>query len=123
MEETLKLATELNCEFANFYSAMAYPGSPLYRMAIEHNWKLPDDWSGFSQHSYDCLPLPTEKVSAAQVLKFRDEAFDRYFTNKRYLDMVTQKFGWETRRHIELMSRHKLRRKIIEELTPVSPGG
>ena len=123
MEETLKLATELNCEFANFYSAMAYPGSPLYRMALEHNWKLPNDWSGFSQHSYDCLPLPTEKVSAAQVLKFRDEAFDRYFTNKRYLDMVTQKFGWETRRHIELMSRHKLRRKIIEELHPGSPVG
>ncbi len=123
MEETLKLATELNCEFANFYSAMAYPGSPLYRMALEHNWKLPDDWSGFSQHSYDCLPLPTEKVSAAQVLKFRDEAFDRYFTNKRYLDMVTQKFGWETRRHIELMSRHKLRRKIIDELNPISPSG
>ena len=94
-------ATELNCEFANFYSAMAYPGSPLYAMAVEKGWALPQTWSGFSQHSYDCLPLPTEKVSAAEVLKFRDMAFDRYFTEKRYLDMVTQKFGWETRSHIE----------------------
>lgn len=115
MQETLKLANELNCEFANFYSAMAYPGSPLYRMAVENDWALPATWSGFSQHSYDCLPLPTEKVSAADVLEFRDGAFDRYFTGKRYLDMVTQKFGWETRRHIEGMTRHKLRRKIIEE--------
>ena len=32
MQQTLALAQELNCEFANFYSAMAYPGSPLYRM-------------------------------------------------------------------------------------------
>src|ERR1700730_15103236 len=123
MQETLKLATELNCEFANFYSAMAYPGSPLYRMAIERNWMLPASWSGFSQHSFDCLPLPTEKVSAAEVLKFRDDAFDRYFTNQRYLDMVTQKFGWDTRKHIELMTRHKLRRKIIEEMSAVGAGG
>jgi hypothetical protein len=95
---------------------MAYPGSPLYQLALERNWPLPETWSGFSQHSYDCLPLPTEKVSAAEVLKFRDDAFDRYFTNKRYLDMVTQKFGWETRKHIEHMSQHKLQRKIVEEL-------
>lgn len=115
MRQTFELALELNCEFSNFYSAMAYPGSPLYRTAVEHGWPLPENWSGFSQHSYDCLPLPTEKVSAATVLRFRDQAFDRYFAGKRYLDMVTQKFGWETRRHIEGMARHKLRRRILEE--------
>jgi radical SAM superfamily enzyme YgiQ (UPF0313 family) len=115
MRETLDLALELNCEFANFYSAMAYPGSPLYGMAIENGWPLPEQWSGFSQHSYDCLPLPTEKVSSATVLRFRDQAFDSYFASKRYLDMVAQKFGWETRRHVERMARHKLRRRILEE--------
>jgi len=114
MQQTLDLAIELNCEFANFYSAMAYPGSPLFRMAVENGWALPETWSGFSQHSYDCLPLPTEKLSAAEVLKFRDEAFDRYFSTKRYLDTVTQKFGWAARTHIERMAGHKLRRKILE---------
>jgi anaerobic magnesium-protoporphyrin IX monomethyl ester cyclase len=114
MRETLDLALELNCEFANFYSAMAYPGSPLYSMAIENGWPLPEHWSGFSQHSYDCLPLPTEKVSSATVLRFRDQAFDTYFASKRYLDMVAQKFGWDTRRHVERMARHKLRRRILE---------
>jgi radical SAM superfamily enzyme YgiQ (UPF0313 family) len=123
MQETLDLAAELNCEFANFYSAMAYPGSPLYRMAVENGWTLPATWSGYSQHSYDCLPLPTEKVTAAEVLKFRDQAFDRYFTSKRYHDTVTQKFGWETRKHIDSMTRHKLRRRIIEgmEMSEAQP--
>jgi radical SAM superfamily enzyme YgiQ (UPF0313 family) len=116
IQQTLDLAMELNCEFANFYSAMAYPGSPLYRTAIEKGWELPRTWSGFSQHSYDCLPLRTEKLSAAQVLRFRDDAFDRYFTSRRYLDMVTEKFDRETRSHIERMTRHKLRRKIVEDL-------
>jgi anaerobic magnesium-protoporphyrin IX monomethyl ester cyclase len=115
MQETLDLALELNCEFANFYSAMAYPGSPLYTAALQKGWDLPETWSGYSQHSFDCLPLPTDKIGAAEVLRFRDQAFDRYFTSKRYLDMATQKFGWNTRTHLEHMTRHKLRRKLLVE--------
>ena len=114
MKATLALAVELNCEFANFYSAMAYPGSPLYGMAVEHQWALPEKWSGFSQHSYDCTPLPTEKLSGAEVLKFRDSAFHEYFENTRYLDMVAQRFGWDTRRHIEGMTKSKLARRLLE---------
>jgi anaerobic magnesium-protoporphyrin IX monomethyl ester cyclase len=41
MQATMDLATELNCEFANFYSSMAYPGAPLYQMAVEKGWELP----------------------------------------------------------------------------------
>ncbi|MDJ0943507.1 MAG: radical SAM protein [Kiloniellales bacterium] len=116
MRETLDLAKELNCEFANFYSAMAYPGSPLYAMAVQHGWELPDSWSGFSQHSYDCKPLPTEKISSVEVLEFRDKAFHEYFRSTRYLEMITQKFGHGVRDHLEIMSRTKLRRKLVEEM-------
>jgi anaerobic magnesium-protoporphyrin IX monomethyl ester cyclase len=118
MRETLELAKDLNCEFSNFYSAMAYPGSPLYKMAVEKGWELPDSWGGYSQHSFDAKPLRTEKVSAGQVLKFRDEAFHEYFANPRYLDMVTQRFGWDTRKHVEQMSKHRLKRKLVDELVP-----
>jgi anaerobic magnesium-protoporphyrin IX monomethyl ester cyclase len=118
MQQTLDLAKELNCEFANFYSAMAYPGSPLYTMAVNNRWALPERWSGFSQHSLDCTPLPTEKVTAAEVLRFRDEAFHNYFENPRYLNMVESKFGMETRRHIEGMSKMRLRRALLEDGTP-----
>jgi radical SAM superfamily enzyme YgiQ (UPF0313 family) len=114
MRETMELALELNCEFANFYSAMAYPGSPLYNQALEKGWALPEAWSGYSQHSYDCLPLPTEKVSAAEVLRTRDDAFHAYFSNPRYLGMVAKRFGLDTRRHIEEMSRQRLRRRLLE---------
>lgn len=116
MQATLDLSLELNCEFANFYSAMAYPGSPLYAMAVQNDWPLPETWAGFSQHSYDCTPLPTERVSAAEVLRFRDNAFHTYFADKRYLDTVTQQFGWETRKHIEEMAEHRLKRRIVEDL-------
>jgi radical SAM superfamily enzyme YgiQ (UPF0313 family) len=118
MRQTLDLAKELNCEFANFYSAMAYPGSPLYTMAVRNGWALPEQWSGFSQHSYDCLPLPTEKVTAADVLRFRDTAFHDYFEDSRYLDMVTGKFGPATRQHIEEMTRTRLRRALLDQQLP-----
>ncbi|MBO45003.1 MAG: B12-binding domain-containing radical SAM protein [Rhodospirillaceae bacterium] len=114
MRTTLDLAKEINCEFVNFYSAMAYPGSPLFTMAALNDWDLPAAWSGYSQHSYDCLPLPTAQISSAEVLAFRDDAFHEYFENPRYLDMITQKFGIETRQHIKDMSKHRLKRHILE---------
>jgi radical SAM superfamily enzyme YgiQ (UPF0313 family) len=112
MQETLEMAIEANCEFANFYSAMAYPGSPLYLHAKKQEWKLPDNWIGYSQHSYETLPLPTEHISAAEVLKFRDEAFVTYFTNKRYLDLVKAKFGDDVYNHVQKMLEIKLDRAI-----------
>jgi radical SAM superfamily enzyme YgiQ (UPF0313 family) len=114
MRQTLNLAKTLNCEFANFYSAMAYPGSPLYTSAVEQGWGLPEAWSGFSQHSVDCTPLPTGKVSAAEVLRFRDDAFHEYFSYTPYLEMVDRRFGRETREHIEDMASIRLRRKLLE---------
>ncbi len=111
MKATLDMALDLNCEFANFYCAMAYPGSPLYQTALKEGWKLPDTWGGYSQHAVDSLPLPTRHVSAAEVLRFRDQAFDTYFKNPRYLDMVTSRFGDKTTQHIREMTVHKLERK------------
>src|SRR6476646_7708560 len=70
MQATLDLALELNCEFANFYSAMAYPGSPLYDRAVKQGVPLPAAWTGYSQHSRDCLPLPTRHLTAKDVLRF-----------------------------------------------------
>src|SRR6185503_4689019 len=87
MQATLDLALDLNCEFANFYAAMAYPGSPLYDQAIARGWQLPATWTGYSQHAVETLPLPTRHLSAAEVLRFRDAAFHRYFEHAPYLEM------------------------------------
>ncbi|HEY7168445.1 MAG TPA: radical SAM protein [Candidatus Binatia bacterium] len=118
MQATLDLAVDLNCEFANFYSAMAYPGSQLYSLALKDGWPLPEKWSGYSQHSFDCLPLPTKYLSGAEVLRFRDEAFQIYFNSPNYLDMVTRKFGAETARGIKEMAAHNLKRKYTGQETP-----
>jgi radical SAM superfamily enzyme YgiQ (UPF0313 family) len=115
MQRTLDLALDLKCEFANFYSAMAYPGSPLYEEAIRRGWRLPEAWSGYSQHAVDTLPLPTRHISAGEVLRFRDRAFDTYFRHEAYLNMMREKFGEATLAHIREMTSHTLERKFAEQ--------
>ncbi len=113
MQATLDMALDLNTEFANFYSAMAYPGSELYTRAVQQGLQLPDNWTGYSQHAVDTLPLPTNYLSPGEVLKFRDQAFMEYFTGERYLNMVEARFGVETRAHIVDMTSHKLEREFV----------
>lgn len=116
MRATLDLALELNTEWANFYCAMAYPGSPLYGLAKEKGWPLPDDaagpgWIGYSQHAYDTLPLPTETLAATDVLAFRDQAFQEYFQNVHYLAMLNRTFGARVVEHVTEMCAHNVRRR------------
>lgn len=113
MEETLHLAMDLNCEFANFYSVMAYPGSNLYEWASQKSGYLPESWEGFSQLGYETQPLPTKYISAKEVLRFRDEAFYKYHANLSYLNRVEEKFGGRVRRHIEKMLDVKIKRRIL----------
>jgi len=120
MQGTLDLALELNTEWANFYSAMAYPGSQLYGLAKERGWLLPDDplgpgWIGYSQHSYHTLPLPTDHLSAIEVLAFRDRAFQRYFTNPHYHAMLRGRFNQEAVDHIKELTSLQLRRRHHDE--------
>ncbi|MCS6319489.1 MAG: B12-binding domain-containing radical SAM protein, partial [Nitrospira sp.] len=102
--------------WANFYCAMAYPGSPLYALAKQKHWALPDDqegpgWIGYSQHAYECCPLPTDSLTATQVLAFRDRAFLEYFTHPDYLRMLQQTFGAQVAAHVTDMCRHQVRRR------------
>lgn len=113
MQATLDLALGLNCEFANFYSTMAYPGSQLYNLAITEGWQLPDSWAGYSQHAVDTMPLRTKYLTASQVLEFRDNAFQAYFNSPNYLNMIETKFGIKTVQHIREMAAHKLQRQLL----------
>ena len=115
MNETLNLAIDLNCEMSNFYSAMAYPGSKLYTMALQNNWELPKTWLGYSQHSKECLPLKTNHLTSAQVLAFRDQAFKLYFQGPEYLNLIDEKFGPKTLLHIKQMLRHDLKRDRVSK--------
>src|SRR5262249_13195874 len=91
MKATLDLAIDLNAASCNFDPPMAYPASPLYARAVRQGVPLPARWSGYSQPSRDCLPLPTRYLPAREVLAFRDEAFQRYYSHPGYLGMIDRR--------------------------------
>jgi anaerobic magnesium-protoporphyrin IX monomethyl ester cyclase len=113
MQQTLDLALELNTETANMYPCQALPGSPMYHIARRNGWKLPSSYEGYAFLSYDSEPLQTKYVSAADVLRFRDEAWQRYFTHEPYLDLVEHRFGAEERQNVEDMTRIRLKRRLL----------
>jgi len=115
MQQTLDLALELNTEMVNMYPCQALPGSPLYNTARANGWALPDSYAGYAFLSYESQPLPTKHCSAAEVLKFRDSAWQKYFTHQPFLNLVEQKFGAEQRRNVESMAKIKLRRKLLND--------
>lgn len=113
MQETLAMAMDINSEWANFYCAMAYPGSKLYEVALREKWEMPKQWEHFSQYSYDIVSLPTKYISGREVLSFRDNAFHVYFENSDYLTMIENKFGKATREYVELMTKTRLKRSLV----------
>lgn len=113
MQETLNLALELNTEMANMYPCQALPGSPLYHTAEQNGWELPDSFEAFAFLSYESKPMRTKYLSSADVLKFRDQAWQVYFKNPAYLSLVERKFGATERRNIEQMSEIRLKRKLL----------
>jgi len=113
MKETLDLALELNCEHANFYAATALPGSPLYEYAKINQWELPTSYEEFAFLSYRSKPLPTKHLSARDVLAFRDQAWQAYFTNPSYLSLIQKTFGEEAKHGVEKMASVPLRRQLL----------
>lgn len=118
MQETLDLALELSTAMANVYPCQALPGSALYNLCVQNGWPLPDSYEGYAFLSYECQPMPTQHLSAADVLRFRDEAWRTYFTSPRYLDLIERKFGVQERKNVEAMASIRLRRKLLGDPPP-----
>jgi len=112
MQETFDMAKDLNCEYVNLYTAMAYPGSQLYEDMVQQGVSLPDNWLSYAQFSKETLPLPTKYLSSSDVLRFRDRAFDEYHSNPCYLEKIREKFGLDTVQHIKQILEYKINRKF-----------
>ncbi|RJQ27043.1 radical SAM protein [Candidatus Parcubacteria bacterium] len=113
MQQTLDLSLELCTSGWNGYCTMAFPGSQLYKDALQLNYDMPKTYSAWSYHSYDMVPMRTKYLTAAEVVKFRDEAFTTYHTYPPFLKRIEEKFGKQEVENIVKMTQIKLKRKIL----------
>jgi radical SAM superfamily enzyme YgiQ (UPF0313 family) len=116
IDATFKMALNLEAEFSNFYPCMALPGSDLYLTAKNKGVTLPSEYSGYGFLAYDCIPLPTETLSAAEVLHLRDKGFDDYMSNSTYQKQFEKDFGENALHTLNELYSVKLKRKLLEQL-------
>jgi len=117
MQKTFDMAKTYLFEYANFYAAMAYPGTELHEQAKKEGVELPKTWKGYGQYSEEALPMSTKHLTSADVLRYRDNAFVEYTSSPAYLALVRKKFGEPAVDFLNGLLKIKLRRKLLEPAT------
>ncbi len=114
MEATKEFLFKYNFEWINIYPAFAFPGTDLYNQYVQDGIiEEPRAWDQYSLYGYDCVCLPTKHLEAADVLHFRDDVFNEYFSRSEFLRLIEGKFGQKAKNHIEQMTKIKLKRRIL----------
>jgi anaerobic magnesium-protoporphyrin IX monomethyl ester cyclase len=78
MEDTIKLALELDPDLANFMIAAPYPGTALYNMVLEEGDLFSHDWSDFAIHDNKAR-FAIGDVTADLVERKWHEAYRRFY--------------------------------------------
>ena len=99
LRQTFDFAQELNCEFSNFFCYSNYGDTT--KPPIE-----------FAQYSPYFKPEATKYLTPGQVIKFRDDAFQAYYTDAKYLNMIEKKFGKEAADSIMELTKIRLERNL-----------
>ena len=115
MQRTLDFSVELCTSGWNMYTAMALPGSELYKNAIDQGLPLPKSYTGYSWHSKDSYPLATKSLTSAEIVAFRDLAFTEYHKNPAFLSRIYSKFGDEAVQTIKKMNSVTLERDLLNQ--------
>ena len=111
--KTFELSKELCTSGWNTYAAMALPGSRLHKEALENGYVLPDNYEGYSFHSYNTQPLPTEHLTPGQILELRDRCYVEYHNYPPFLDRIKNRYGDSASNNIKEMTKVKLKRKLL----------
>lgn len=70
-------------------------------------------YQGYGFLSYETYPLATKHVPASEVVKFRDDAWKTYHLNPKFLCLIEEKYGLESRNNIEELAKVKLKHRIL----------
>lgn len=88
MNETLKLAIELNTDTAQFYTLHVYPGTEAYEWAKENGYIDTGDFSKWvKEDGSDNTVIHTDDMSAEELVEFCNKARKKYYLRPKYIFM------------------------------------
>jgi len=82
LKETLALAMTLDIDMAQFYSAVPFPGSPLFELASAQGWI---EGRSFDEFRQDNAVMNLPGLSPSIVNDYRKKAFSRFYFRPRRL--------------------------------------
>lgn len=80
--DTIRLACELDQEYASFAIAIPLPGTELYRHCIDNNIPLPS-WNDFGSVNTPPIPL-NSSLGADELVRLRNAAVSKFFKRPGY---------------------------------------
>lgn len=85
MEETLKLAIELNTDTAQFFPLMPYPGTEAYNFSKKKGY-INGDFENYCKEdgTHNCI-LNLPNLSSRELVEFCDYARKKYYLRPRYI--------------------------------------
>ena len=88
-----------------------HSGISVYKDAFDKNVELPKSYEQFSFLGKKTLPVIHENLSREQILKFRDNAFIEYHSNKDFQDKIVSLYGEKALNSIKKMLEINLERE------------
>jgi radical SAM superfamily enzyme YgiQ (UPF0313 family) len=90
-EETIKYARELKADYTGVACLIPFPGTEVYRYALDQGVPLPIRWGDYGQ--VNSLPIPVNReIGQEALVKLRRKAHYRLFLNPRYFFKIVRKY-------------------------------
>ncbi|MDP2277376.1 MAG: radical SAM protein [Nitrospirota bacterium] len=100
--DTIRLACELDQEYASFAIAIPLPGTELYQHCLDNNIPLPT-WNDFGSVNTPPIPL-NESLNSPELLRLRDLAVNSFFKRPVYfLKLLVRMKTWNVLKDFILM--------------------
>ncbi|HLB95640.1 MAG TPA: radical SAM protein [Patescibacteria group bacterium] len=82
IKTTMKFVKVINPDYVQFYSAIPFPGTPLYQEAVEKNWLITKDWEDFELGKNI---LSTPSLSGEELGRLRRRAYLEFYLRPAYI--------------------------------------
>ena len=86
IKKTIKFAKEINPDTAAFFIAIPYPGTELFRLAMEKNYiKKPINWKEFAPLSNQMPPMQIPNITPNELVALKKKAYRSFYLRPRYI--------------------------------------
>ncbi len=82
INETIKFAIKLDPDYADFYSAVPYPGTEFYEIAKKENWIVDKD---LEKYEVGQSVIKTSQLDPRLILEYRKLAYRRFYLRPKKL--------------------------------------